>query len=291
MFGNKFAHYFAGCYLLFSLPCHAGPFAPAAGNSGSTAIAASDPAIVAWASGYGDYVAGANVDAQFQTPLRALNSAGNSDGNALGFIYDTVSLGEGGRITLSFERPIRNGEGADFAVFENSFSDNFLELAWVEVSSNGNDFVRFANYSLTTSTTGPFGNIDPSNISGYGGKYRGGYGTPFDLETLAGHPALDLENIRYVRLIDIVGDGSAYDDMPTPAGPNPIYDPYPSAGSAGFDLDAVAVIHQSLALSEVNVPLPPGALLLLAGMLLSAAASTTASRKKNNHPLNLNLEQ
>ena len=41
-----------------------------------------------------------------------------------------------------------------------------------------------------------------------------------------------------IRLIDIVGDGSATD-----ASGDPIYDPFPTVGSAGFDLDAVAVIH------------------------------------------------
>ena len=60
-----------------------------------------------------------------------------------------VSLGKGGSITLSFDPPVSNGDGWDFAVFENGFEDTFLELAYVEVSSDGVVFVRFDNASLT----------------------------------------------------------------------------------------------------------------------------------------------
>ena len=110
-------------------------FAPAAGDNASTAVAADSPVIAAWAQGYENYFPGSYVDQQFQTPEKALHSAGNSDSNNSGYTFDIVSLGRGGSITLLFDPPVRNGEGVDFAVFENSFSDNFLELAWVEVSS------------------------------------------------------------------------------------------------------------------------------------------------------------
>ncbi|MFN6048554.1 MAG: T9SS C-terminal target domain-containing protein, partial [Bacteroidota bacterium] len=46
-----------------------------------------------------------------------------------------VSLGDGGIATLTFDPPITNGDGFDFAVFENTFLDTFLELAFVEVST------------------------------------------------------------------------------------------------------------------------------------------------------------
>ncbi len=77
-------------------------------------------------------------------------------------------------------------------------------------------------------------------ICGLAGQYRAGLGTPFDLEPLRVHPAvlrgeLDLQAIRYVRLIDIVGDGGTRDSLG-----NPIYDPYPTHLTAGFDLDGVA---------------------------------------------------
>ena len=108
----------------------AGPYAPAAEQSGSTAIGMDDPSIVGWAAEVMGYVPGTNVDVEFQASGRAL-------GPAEGTASDAVSLGRGGAITLGFDAPIRDGLGFDFAVFENSFSDAFLELAYVEVSSNG----------------------------------------------------------------------------------------------------------------------------------------------------------
>jgi hypothetical protein len=259
--------------LLLNLSVYGGPFPPAAGLPGSTAIAANDPAIVGWATAYSDYVIGANVDVQFQTPNLALGPAGNSDGNNNGFVFDIVSLGNNGSISLSFENPITNGDGADFLVFENSFSDGFLELAFVEVSSNGSDFVRFDNVSLTPTAVGAFGNIDTTNIIGYGGKYRSGFGTPFDLQELAEkaslHPSLNINYITHVRIVDISGNGTHFDSLPAPAGPNPIYDPFPSSGSAGFDLDAVAVMHFYQQEFEANVPLPFSSLILLSLMLIN----------------------
>ncbi|MFZ5505306.1 MAG: PEP-CTERM sorting domain-containing protein, partial [Pseudomonadota bacterium] len=106
---------------------HAGPFAPAAGSAGSTAIHKDDGAFVQWATGYTDYQPGANVDASWKNPAKGL-------GKAEGTSTDVVVLGDGGRITLTFDGYITNGAGADFAVFENSFSNTFLELAFVEVS-------------------------------------------------------------------------------------------------------------------------------------------------------------
>ncbi|RMF87051.1 MAG: PEP-CTERM sorting domain-containing protein [Planctomycetota bacterium] len=211
---------------------NAGPYAPAAGQPGSTAIWKEDPAIVAWASGYLDYVPGTDVADSWKTPLKAL-------GPAVGDSFDIVCLGRGGRITLTFDAPITDGPGWDFAVFENSFSDTFLELAYVEVSSNGVDFFRFENDSQTPSAVGAFGFVDPTNIDGLAGKYRQGYGTPFDLSVLDGvSPLLDTSAVRYVRLIDIVGDGSYLDTSG-----DAIYDPYPTSGSAGFDLDAIGVAN------------------------------------------------
>lgn len=259
--------------LFLSISVYGGPFPPAAGLPGSTAIAANDPAIAGWATAYSDYVIGDNVDLQFQTPNLALGPAGNSNGNNNGFVFDIVSLGENGSISLSFAEPITNGDGADFLVFENSFSDSFLELAFVEVSSNGIDFVRFDNISLTPDSIGAFGNIDTTNILGYGGKYRGGFGTPFDLQDLDEkillHPSLNINYITHIRIVDINGNGTHSDSLAAPAGPNPIYDPSPSFGSAGFDLDAVAVMHFYQQEFEANVPLPFGSLILLSLMLIN----------------------
>ncbi len=227
---------------------YAGPFAPAAGVAGSTAMGKDDPAFVQWANAYRDYQPGPNVDLTWQTPEKGL-------GKALGVAEDIVVLGDGGQITLTFGGYITNGAGADFAVFENSFSDTFLELAFVEVSSNGQDFFRFPNFSFTASPVNGFGAIDPTNIDGLAGKYRQGFGTPFDLESLSARPGLDVNKVKYVRLIDVIGNGTTFDSFPAAyGGPHPVYDPYPTIGSSGFDLDAVGVIHYA---AVAAVPEPP----------------------------------
>lgn len=241
----------------------AGPYAPAAGQAGSTAISKNDPAIVAWATGYENYSFGPNVDLTWRTPDKAL-------GQAVGDSFDVVCLGDGGQITLTFSKPIFDGPGNDFAVFENGFIDTFLELAYVEVSSNGTDFFRFANDSLTPGPVGGFGSIDPTNLSGLAGKYRQGFGTPFDLAELAdASPLFDSNHVGYVRIRDIVGDG-AYTDTSG----NVIYDLYPTTGSGGFDLEAVAVLHPVR---------EPAGIVLIAGSalgLLFAAINPTARRRK-----------
>ena len=68
--------------LTVSFQIAAGPFAPAAGDNASTAVAADSPVIAAWAQGYENYFPGSYVDQQFQTPEKALHSAGNSDSNS-----------------------------------------------------------------------------------------------------------------------------------------------------------------------------------------------------------------
>lgn len=228
---------------------HAGPYAPAAGKAGSTAVSKSSTDIVSWATGYSDYLPGATVDTAWKTPEKAL-------GAAAGDAFDIVSLGDKGSITLSFGGYISNGAGWDFAVFENSFSDTFLELAYVEVSSNGTDFFRFNSVSYTASAVGGFGSVDPTNINNLAGKYRQGYGTPFDLDQLSGIAGLDVNRVQYVRLIDVVGNGSTFDSYPAAyGGPHPIYDPYPTSGSSGFDLDAVGIIHYA-AFAAQTPPVP-----------------------------------
>lgn len=212
----------------------AGPHAPAAGVAGTTAIERGDPGLLAWASSVVGYLPGAEVGAEFQTAENAL-------GPAEGTSEAAVSLGRGGEITLGFDAPIRDGLGYDFAVFENSFSDTFLELAFVEVSSDGVHFFRFENESLTTEPVDAFGSVDPTDVHNLAGKYRQSFGTPFDLEELRDvSPLLNTSSISHVRLVDIVGDGNARDSQD-----RPIYDPYPTVDSAGFDLDAIGVFHQS----------------------------------------------
>lgn len=250
------------------------PFAAAAGEAGSTAVARTDPAITGWAKGYEEYLPGSGVDAVWQQPEEALGPAGTESGAV-------VVLGRGGKITLTFARPLRDGAGPDFAVFENGFGSGFLELAYVEVSSDGKHFVRFPAYSLTAAPVPGFGTIDPTLITGLAGKYRLGYGTPFDLGILeaayqeavkkedwngpeaaefsqayrdalvANFPFIDLQRVTHVRVVDIAGDGSALD-----AEGFPIYDPYPTSITTGFDLDGVAVLKEATELDPSAPPAP-----------------------------------
>lgn len=258
--------------LFLSNSSFSGPFSPAAGQKGSTAISANDPSIVAWAVDYENFIRGERLYDQFNTPKKSLNIAGNSDGNQYGYIFDIVSLGEGGSITLIFDPPIMNGPGFDFAVFENSFDSSFLELAWIEVSSNGLDFFRFENISLTSSSVSSFGYIDPTNIYGLAGKYEQGFGTPFDLESIqiAGFDTnlLDLNHISHIKVIDIVGDGNSFDSRHNVFINSPIFDPYPTNSSAGFDLDAIGVINQFHILEVENIPIPTISIFFLSLLLI-----------------------
>jgi hypothetical protein len=235
--------------LVLGASASGGPFAPPAGQPGSTAVAVGSPVFVDWASGFSNLLRG---------PQNAANPAGaaatfGSGSNALGPADATpasggpiVSLGDGGQITLSFPRAITNGPSFDFAVFENGFADEFLELAFVEVSSNGSDFVRFPSTSLTPTAqqVGSFDTLDATNIDGLAGKYLAGFGTPFDLAAIAGiSPLVDPNNINFVRIIDVVGSLDPALGSLDALG-NAINDPFPTAfASGGFDLDAVGVIN------------------------------------------------
>lgn len=211
-----------------SLP--AGPYPPPPEGDGSDAVPHDDPAIVAWATDVVEINYGEELSETWKTPEKALGPAGTDASHV-------VVLGRGGDVVLGFDRPIKNGPGPDFAVFENGVNDSFLELAFVEVSEDGDAWYRFPVTSLTENPVGAFGRLDTTNIYGFAGRYRLGFGTPFDLDVLdAG-----LDSIRYLRLIDVIGDGRELDRHG-----NPVYDPYPTVGSAGFDLDAVAVLHEYL---------------------------------------------
>ena len=149
---------------------------------------------------------------------------------------DVVSLGVGGVIELGFgEREIIDGPGPDFVVFENAFEvasapgEVFAELAEVSVSEDG---ARWFTYVCDPSAswsgcagwrpTAPFDveTTDPLDAEVTGGD-------PFDLAEVG------LRAARFVRIRDLSERGEA----PT----------------AGFDLDAVGVVHL---LRDSPAPLP-----------------------------------
>lgn len=223
-----------------------GPFCGAVGTEGCNAIKADSSAFVAWATGV-EVTRGPRNIANPDGPRATTGTESNVIGMAtLDNVYEVVSLGDGGSALVTFAHPIRNGEGPDFAVFENSFGDVYLELAFVEVSSDGDRFVRFPATCLTQTETqlGNAGQTDPTNINNLAGKFRIGYGTPFDLEELRDSTGIDLDSIVYVRIVDVVGSINplygTYD-----AYGHIINDPWPTPfETGGFDLTGVGVIHE-----------------------------------------------
>lgn len=218
-------------------------FAPPAGQVGSTAIHKDSSAFVAWATGCNVVRGLRNISvpdsgyAEIGDSSSALGQAGQNG---------VVSFGDGGYAMLTFAQPIISQAGWDFAVFENGITDDFIELAFVEVSSDGIHFFRFPATSLTQDTVqvGSFGSIDATKINNLAGKYRASYGTPFELDELASEIGLDVNHITHIKIIDVVGciqnQYTTYDQHG-----NKVNDLWPTTfASSGFDLDAVGVIHQ-----------------------------------------------
>lgn len=239
---------FGICFLVVAIDVSA-QFPPPVGNPGTTAIYKDSSIIIGWAQS-------CQVERGFIDISDTTKTFGGSNRTTYGNIYMTtdtadffvLSLGDGGSATLEFYSPIANGSGFDFAIFENSFDDVFLELAFVEVSSDGSHFVRFPAISLTpeSSQTSTFGTTDATKIHNFAGKYRGLYGTPFDLEDLKDSVGIDINHIIMVRVIDVVGciqDAYAtYDSQG-----HKVNDPWPTPfDTGGFDLDAIAVLHYAV---------------------------------------------
>ncbi len=236
--------------LLFSLVMRA-QYAPPAGEEGSTAIHADSSVFIGWASQCTVERGWMNIaDTTLGKTIYGdeTNGVGKADNGV-------VSLGDGGVALFHFEKPVVNGQGWDFAVFENSFADDFLELAFVEVSSDNENFFRFDAVSLTQTQTQvqTFGTVDAAKIHNLAGKYRVFFGTPFDLEELKNRPGLDVNHIVAIRVVDVVGSiETAYATYDSQG--NIINDPWPTAfETGGFDLDAVGVINNDVtAVSEIS---------------------------------------
>ncbi len=232
-------------------------FAPAQDKPGTTAMHADSSAFVAWATGCKVERGPMRID----KPENGLASYG-ADSLALGMpggTYDVVSLGDGGFAVLTFASPIYNGPGPDFAVFENGFANAMnpdtwaLELAFVEVSSDGLNFFRFpaVSYVQTETQLGNAGSIDPSQIHNFASKYGAFYGTPFDLDEVEDNDLLDKNKITHVRIVDVVGNIDP-EYANTDSEGHVINDPWPTGfASSGMDLDAVGVIHD---LAHFDVP-------------------------------------
>ncbi len=183
--------------------------------------------------------------------------------NALGAANGSfVSFGDGGYAVVQFENPIGNGPGPDFAVFENAmFSPPnqsercFVELAFVEVSSDGENYERFPAVSQMQYHTQitSFQSVEWSMYHNFAGIYPVFYGVPFDLDDIPGE-IVDKNNITHVRIVDAIGciqpDFATYDsqgNIVNCAWPTPFH-------TGGFDLDAVAVLNYSTDIQILHSP-------------------------------------
>jgi hypothetical protein len=254
-----------------------------------------NPIFKGWATEVVDYYQTPRVASQWSDPNKTL-------GPATGNVNDIFSLGDLSReqinqgespgwIILTFDEPIRNNRGYDFAVFENGLLSEFntpsgsvagqilAELAYVEVSSNGVDFVRFPSVSLTDQPGDLFSTIEMSHVYNLAGKHPNAYnictGTPFDLQEIESNPMVisglvDINDIKYVRIVDIPGTGDFYDDAVEYIDPStwpewdyyrnnhPIFDEWntslvPLHPSGGFDLEAVGVLKEQKYSADIDL--------------------------------------
>ncbi|MHC4529061.1 MAG: DUF4465 domain-containing protein [Planctomycetota bacterium] len=265
------------------------------GDDWRRAAPADDDAVInpifrGWATAVVSYSPANGVDPQWTDPSMAL-------GPATGDKLDIVSLGDldqqeisqgtpPGWITLSFDEPIRQMGGYDFVIFENGFvsaanwdtgsiaGEMFAELGYVEVSSNGSDFVRFPAVSLTPGPSGPYSTIEISDVYNLVGKHPNSSdictGTPFDLQEIANEPnvvsgLVDINDINYVRIVDIPGSGDFYDGASAHLDPNtrplwdfytnnhPIHDAWITFGSGGLDVEAVGVLKEQKYSADIDL--------------------------------------
>lgn len=147
-----------------------------------------------------------------------------------------LSLGAGGSIVLGFgDRSITDGPGDDFIVFENAFYTEFEddgvweELGRVSVSRDGETWHRFPcdTEPVDPEDGGPYRwpgcagwtptkDYDPGSIATLDPAATGG--NSFDLASVG------VERVNYVRITDL----TETTDLES---------------KAGFDLDAVGVVH------------------------------------------------
>lgn len=250
-----------------------------------------NPIFRAWATGVQSYLpAPQPIQAWWMDSTKAL-------GAVTGDKYDIVTLGDleesqilqlvpPGEVTLTFNTSIQDVNGYDFVVYENAFiidpcagdefalGELFAELGYVEVSSNGSDFIRFPAISVTPEFVGVDGTVNASDLFNLAGKHLNNLGkctgTPFDLRELAYHQmvtngTVDINNITYVRIVDIPGSGYFQDNAQQHIDPdtwpnwdyyqnnNPIYDSWVTYASGGFDLEAIGVLNDQQYSADINL--------------------------------------
>jgi hypothetical protein len=145
---------------------------------------------------------------------------------------DVLSLGMGGSIVLKSDIPILNGAGTDFIVFENPFNaagdprNPFVEPGEVSVSQDGVHFFTFpcasedreAHYPGCAGVHPVMANSETNDIDPTDPNVAGG--DDFDLKDLG------LNWIQYIQIHDLSNEDPG------------------KGNSAGFDLDAISIVHQ-----------------------------------------------
>jgi hypothetical protein len=254
-----------------------------------------NPIFRGWATGYSNYVPVGVIVIDFSFPEKALELSYSKTYQSGADIYDEyvsydiVSLGDlsqadinagtpPGRITLSFTETIRDQNGYDFVIFENSFyvdeNQYFCEFGYVDVSSDNIYFARFPSVSLTSGRVGPLGTVDITNVYNLAGKHPNNgnefTGTPFDLSEITNEPnvingLVDLNSISYVRIVDVPGSGDYYDNARKLIDPytwpdwdyfdanHPIYDAWVTIESGGVDLEAIGVLQPQEYGGDINL--------------------------------------
>ena len=199
----------------------------------------------AWEFNVGD---GALVDLADST-----SGTGNINStNGVSFRFYGGSSGSYGEATRAFNAALAQGDIFSATIAYN-WGGGARGINILDASNNELLNINFSDDNLSYTFSGALGVVVSSTYSDtasvsvvvgqLAGKYRQGFGTPFDLAVLRQHPLvqrgdLDLQRVTHVRIVDVGGDGRVSD-----AFGRPIFAPFPSVGSAGFDLDAVASLR------------------------------------------------
>jgi hypothetical protein len=180
---------------------------------------------------------------------------------------------------------VYDGQGTNLAPVVRG--DNFVwtKPAFVDASSDATNWARFPvtywNTDILFQATVPDSpdhwlSQDVTMIDGLAGKAVLQYGTPFSLSALTNTPQVisglvNLDNIRYIRLTDVIGDGSTTDQYG-----NAIYSPYydgtqlpalvptPDSSTDGFCLRGVAIL-------ETPAPTIGGATMIQTSFLINVS--------------------
>lgn len=152
-----------------------------------------------------------------------------------GGVFDTVSLGCEGSLTVGFvDPPLIDGPGPDLIVFENPFAEIFPEPVRVEVSDDACTWVEFPCNPVTLEGCGgvsvvkalPGKNIDPTDPKVAGGD-------AFDLADIG------VKRARFVRVFSVSREyWLAKENTEKWCDPGPM-----TTGKGGSDIDAFALVH------------------------------------------------